>query len=84
MGDFPDVSQARRTLAELLKPMRMAALVEVTGRSRQVIHDWRTGLRLPDVASLPALAALLNIDLADLTRLVAEEGLRREEARRAS
>lgn len=74
-------------ISDILRAYRAQAIADATGRSRTVAHDWRTGRGLPDVASLPALARLLRMDLADLTNLVAHESSRtdrRIDGRRAS
>lgn len=60
-------------IADLLRPYTAIAIAEATGRSRQVAHGWRSGSGLPDVEALPKLADFLHVDLADLTRLVADE-----------
>jgi transcriptional regulator with XRE-family HTH domain len=65
--------QTGHTLASLLEPYRSQAVADATGTSRQVAHSWRTGSNLPDVRSLPRLASFLNLDLAELTRIVAIE-----------
>lgn len=78
-----NVSISRQnTVAALLLPFRSSALVEATGCSRQTVHAWRTGALLPDVAALPELAALLNIDLGKFTQIVAMEQKQRRAERR--
>lgn len=67
MDDTP-----RQGLSALLEPYKTAAIIEATGVSRQAVSAWRTGRTLPDVAVLPRLARLLKVDLAELTRLVAD------------
>ncbi|MDB5042231.1 MAG: hypothetical protein JWN27_2957 [Candidatus Eremiobacteraeota bacterium] len=79
--------EAPRTVSGLLRKYTSIAVAEATGRSRTVAHSWRTGRGLPDVASLPRLAAFLEMELDELTRLVADESSRtdrRLEVRRAS
>jgi transcriptional regulator with XRE-family HTH domain len=70
---------AEGALADLIRAYRTQALIDATGRSRSAIAAWRARRGLPDVGSLPGLAGLLNLDLADLTRIIAAEA---EERRR--
>ena len=72
--------QSGQTLAQLLGPYRSEAVGEAAGTTRQTAHSWKTGSALPDVRFLPALATLLRIDLADLTRAVADESAQRASA----
>lgn len=65
-------------LSNLLRPYRTDAIQDATGVSRSNAHNWRNGRTLPETRFLPALAELLRIDLAELTRIVADDSTSRQ------
>ena len=71
----------RPTLVELLEPYNGAALARQLGVDKATVSAWRRRIARPTVSQLPRLADILRIDLAELTRIVAET---RIEAVRAS
>lgn len=57
----------------MLETHNKAEIARRLGKGRTTVHRWGARIAVPDVADLPKLAEILNVDLADLTRIVAAD-----------
>lgn len=60
-------------LAELLRPYNRSELARQLGTGRARVAKWARGTGKPEASELPRLAALLRMDLGELTTIVADD-----------
>jgi hypothetical protein len=70
------------SFADAIHDFRTQSICDAVKVSPVRVAAWRKG-DLPRVRFIPALATLLRMDLADLTRLIATEEQLREDSRLA-
>jgi hypothetical protein len=63
--------EPQTTLNELLEPFNLAKLARDLDVEYTTVAGWRRGAQ-PQVRHLPKLAEYLRVDLAELTRIVAD------------
>jgi len=65
------------TLAGLLSPYNRAEVARKVGTTRSRVNRWANDQGAPDVHELPALAAVLRLDVTQLTSIIAADNARR-------
>lgn len=70
---------------DLIAPYRTEVLAEATGKQASWVSKWRLkDGPLPSIIDLPTIAAVLRMDLGELTRVVAAERAARKESANGS
>lgn len=73
-----------KSFADAIHDFRTKSICAAVKVSPIRVAAWKKGDALPRVRFIPALATMLRMDLADLTRLIATEEQFREDSRLAT
>jgi len=78
-------SDSAETLEELFRPYVLLRIAEQMNVDSNTVYGWKSGARMPSSDKLPALARLLNTDIARLANAFAMAAEKRKrEVGRAS
>lgn len=69
------------SFADAIRDLKTQSICSRTKATRVRVASWRRGDGLPSFRFVPALAELLRMDVADLTRLIATDDQRRIDRR---